>query len=183
MAYNFSAFKQKTKSIEEWLQKEYQGIRTGRATPAILDSLRIDVYGSKMPINQVASITVEDPRTLRVSPWDKSQIKEIEKGIQTSNLGLSVAVDDVGVRIAFPELTSERRGEFVKVAKEKLEEAKVSIRREREEIWDNLQKQEKESKISEDDKFRGKDEMQKIVDEMNKNLETLFAKKEKEILD
>ena len=182
MANNFAVFKQKTKSVEEWLQKEYRGIRTGRATPAILDSLRIEVYGSKMPIHQVASITVEDPRTLRISPWDKTQIKEIEKGIQTSNLGLSVAVDDVGIRVAFPELTAERRGDFVKVAKEKLEEAKVSLRREREEVWDNLQEQEKDSKISEDEKFRGKDEMQKIVDESNKNLETLFEKKEKEIL-
>ena len=182
MAYDFSQFKTKIKDTEEWLKKELLSIRTGRANMAVLDAISVEVYGSYMPINQLANIAVEDSRTIRIAPWDSSVSKAIEKAISTSNLGLSTAVDDKGIRLFFPELTGERRTMLVKVAKEKMEDARITLRKEREAAWDDIQKKEKEGLVSEDDKFRAKDEMQKYVDEGNKNLEALFVKKEEEIL-
>ena len=168
--------------MEEWLAREYAGLHTGRATPAVLDTIIIDSYGSKMPIKNVASINIEDPKTIRVSPWDKNQVKEIEKAVNTANLGLSVTVDKEGLRVIFPQLTEETRAGLVKILKAKLEEARISARKEREEIWNDVGRLEKDGKMSEDDKFRAKDEIQKIIDEANNKLEALFAKKEKEVM-
>src|SRR5438552_2254290 len=114
MAYNFSNFKTELKKVEEWLLKEYSQIHTGRASPAVLDSAMVSSYGSNMPIKNVAAISIEDPKTLRISPWDKSQVKDIEKAILASNLGLSVATDDMGLRVIFPHLTTETRTSLVK---------------------------------------------------------------------
>lgn len=149
---------------------------------AVLDTIHVEAYGSMMPVNQLANISIEDPRTIRIAPWDSSVTKAIEKAITQSNLGLSAAVDDKGLRLFFPELTGERRSMLVKVAKEKLEEARIALRKERESAWDTIQSQEKDGAISEDDKFRAKDEMQKHIDEGNKVLESLFEKKEQEIM-
>lgn len=181
MAYNFTSFKQNIKDTEDWLKKEFTNIRTGRATPAILDSVRVEAYGGEMTITQVANVSVEDARMLRITPWDASLAKSIEKSIITSDLGLSVSVDDKGLRVVFPELTSERRVSMVKIAKQKLEDAKVTIRGEREKVIKDIDKQEKDGIISEDDKFRLKTELQKIIDDSNKVLEEILAKKEKEI--
>lgn len=182
MSYDFSHLKQKTKDIQEHLKEEFTGIRTGRATPALLDSVMIDSYGAKAPINQVAGVSMEDARTLRITPYDVSQITEVEKAITNSNLGVSVSVDEKGIRIFFPELTSEVRETLIKLVKEKLENAHISLRGERDNTWNDIQKKEKEKELSEDDKFRHKEEMQKIIDEEIKNLEALAGKKEKEIL-
>ncbi|MFA6338934.1 MAG: ribosome recycling factor [Candidatus Paceibacterota bacterium] len=181
MAYNFAQFKEKLKETEEWLKKELSSVRTGRATPVILDSISVEAYGAKMPLNQVANIVVEDAKTIRVAPWDAGQIKAIEKAVIVSNLGLSVSVDDKGLRIIFPELTAERRGILIKLVKEKLEDAKIALRSEREEVWNDIQKKEKEGSISEDEKFRLKDDMQKIADEFSKKLLELSERKEKEV--
>lgn len=181
MAYNFNTFKQAAKDTEEWLKKEFTSIRTGRATPAILDGVKVEAYGSEMPVNQLANISIEEARMLRVTPWDASQSKAIEKAIMVSNLGLSVAVDDKGVRVTFPELTSDRRGAFVKMAKQKLEDARVTLRTEREKVLKDIDNKEKEGNISEDEKFRSKTELQKMVDETGRNLEEMLTKKEKEI--
>ncbi len=181
MAYNFTQFKQGTKDIEEWLKRELSTIRTGRATPAILDGVRVEAYGSDMSIMELANISVEDARVLRIAPWDMSQAKSIEKGIIASDLGLSVSVDDKGLRVMFPELTSDRRVSLVKVAKQKLEDARVTLRTEREKVMKDLEKQEKEGVISEDEKFRLKTELQKMLDDTNRMLDEAFAKKEKEI--
>lgn len=181
MAYDFSSFKKEVEGIHEWLAKEFTGIRTGRATPALLDTVSVESYGSRSPIAHVASITLEGARTLRVSPWDKQQIKEIEKAITAANLGISVASDDMGLRISFPELTSERRVILKKLAGEKLEQAKVSIRREREKIWTDIQDKCKDGELSEDEKFRLKDELQKLVDGGIAKLEEMNGKKDKEI--
>ena len=183
MAYDFSILKAKISDIEKWLKKEFFSIRTGRATPSILDSIRVDSYGAKLPIVQVANVGVEDNRTLRIVPYDASVGKEIEKAIVASNLGLSVSSDDRGVRVSFPELTSENRSALAKVVKEKLEQARISLRGERDNMWSDIQKQEKEGGMAEDDKFRYKEEMQKLIDEGNSNLELLVDKKEREILD
>ena len=181
MTYSFNSFKQKTKEVEDWLKREFSNIRTGRANPAILDSVKVEAYGSPMPINQVGSVSVEDPRTIRITPWDMSLAKAVEKAISVSDLGLSVTLDDKGLRVTFPELTSERRTGFVKVAKQKLEDAKISLRGEREKILKDIEAREKTGEFGEDEKFRLKTELQKIIDEVSKNLEADFTKKEKEI--
>jgi len=181
MAYNFSSFKQNATEVSEWLKREYSTIRTGRATPAILDSVRVDAYGAQMPINQLANISVEDARMMRVSPWDNTQTKAIEKAIVASDLGLSVTVDGAGLRISFPELTADRRTTLMKIAKQKLEDAKITIRTEREKVIKDVEAQEKAGTLSEDDKFRIKTELQKMVDDAGKTLDEIFDKKEKEI--
>ncbi|MBC7836611.1 ribosome recycling factor [Acetobacteraceae bacterium] len=181
MAYDFKPFEKKLAEIVERAGKELAGVRTGRATPAILDSIQVEVYGSRMSINQVASVAVEDARTLRISPFDMSQVKEIEKAITVANLGLSVGSDERGVRVSFPELTSERRAGLIKLAKERIEEARTTVRSERDDIWNDIQKQEKDKKISEDDKFRAKEDMQKRVDAANTKLDDALERKEKEI--
>jgi len=181
MAYNFSLLKQETKNIEEWLRREFTTIRTGRATPAILDSVRVEAYGADMSIVELANVSVEDARMIRVTPWDMALVKTIEKGITASDLGLSLAVDDKGLRITFPELTSDRRTSLIKIAKQKLEDARVTLRTERERVIKDIEKQEKEGSISEDEKFRLKAELQKMLDDTNRVLDEIFVKKEKEI--
>ena len=181
MAYNFIPLKQETKNIEDWLRREFTTIRTGRATPAILDSVRVEAYGADMSIVELANVSLEDARMIRVTPWDMSIVKAIEKGITASDLGLSVAVDDKGIRITFPELTSDRRTSLIKIAKQKLEDARVTLRTERERVIKDIEKQEKEGSISEDEKFRLKAELQKMLDDTNRVLDEIFVKKEKEI--
>ena len=181
MAYNFSDLKKRAKNVEDWLIKEYSGILTGRATPSILDNVKIMSYDSLMPISQVASITTEGPKSLRVVPWDTSVNKAIEKAIIESNLGLSVAMDEKGVRVMFPDLTVERRQSLVKLAKQKLEDARISLRKERDLTWDDIQKKEEDGSVTEDEKFRLKTEMQKIVDETGKRLQDMADKKEQEM--
>lgn len=176
MIYNNINLKTELKKIEEWLSKEYMQIHTGRATPIILDSVNIISYGSRMPIRNIAGITIEDTRSLRVIPWDKNQIKEIENAINASNLGLSVMSDSDGIRVIFPTLTTENRTKLVKILKEKLEDARISVRKERQDAIISL------DDISDDDKKRSKDEIQKYIDDTNKNLESIFNKKEIEIM-
>ncbi len=182
MQYNFSNFKTDVKKIEDFLSKEYSQLNIGRASPMVLDGITVEAYGSMGPIKNVASVSIEDPKTLRIAPWDKNHIKPIEKSILAANLGLSVATDDAGIRVIFPQLTTESRQNLVKVLKEKLEDSRISVRKEREKTWDEVQALEKESKITEDEKFRAKDDLQKIVDETNANLEAIFDKKQKEVL-
>lgn len=181
MAYDFKPFEKRIAEITEQLTKEMAGIRTGRAALAILDDITIESYGSMMPINQIANISVEDARTLRIAPWDMNQVKEIEKAITVANLGVSTGSDDKGVRVFFPELTGERRTALAKLAKEKLEEIRKELRAAREEVWSNLQAGEKDGTLSEDEKFRGKEEMQKRVDAANAAFEATLERKEKEI--
>ena len=162
--------------------KEYNQLNIGRASPMVLDGVSVLSYGSHVPLKNIANISIEDPKTLRVAPWDKNQIKDIEKAITSANLGLSVATDDAGIRVIFPQLTTETRQNLVKVLKEKLEEQRIIVRKERERIWDEIQKLEKEGKMTEDEMFRAKEELQKIITETNGNLEATFEKKEREVL-
>ncbi|MFH1366293.1 MAG: ribosome recycling factor [Patescibacteria group bacterium] len=182
MQYNFSNFKIELKKVEEFLSKEYSQLNIGRASPMILDGVSVESYGSYVPLKNVASISIEDPKTLRIAPWDKSQIKAIEKAIVGANLGLSVATDDLGIRVIFPQLTTDTRKTLVKVLKEKLEESRINVRREREAVVADIEKQEKEGKMTEDEKFRAKEELQKIITETNSKLEAIFEKKEKEVM-
>lgn len=177
MAYNTTQFKTELKKIEEWLSKEYGSVHTGRATPMVLDTITVDSYGSRMPIKNIASITVEDPKTLRVAPWDKNQIKEIENAVMTADLGLSVVSDSDGVRVIFPMLTTENRTKLAKILKERLEDGRISVRKARQEEIDTLG-----DDMPEDDMKRAKEDIQKCVDEANHNLEAIFAKKEAEVM-
>src|SRR3989339_1669835 len=182
MQYNFSNFKLENNKIAEYLIREYSQLNIGRASPMILDGISVESYGSYVPLKNVASVSIEDPKTLRITPWDKNQIKEIEKAIVSSNLGLSVAVDEFGIRVIFPQLTTETRQTLVKVLREKLEESRITVRKERERVWDDIQSQEKKGKITEDEKFRAKEDLQKIIDETNEKLENILKKKEREVL-
>lgn len=180
--YDFSHFKKQADETAEWLKREFSGLRTGRATPAVLDGVMVESYGTMMSIKELASIGIEDPRTLRISPWDMSQVKAIEKAIQTSDTGLAVSVDDKGLRAIFPELSSERRQSLMKVAKQKLEDARVAIRGEREKVKEDIEAKKKSAAIGEDDKFRYLEELQKHVEKYNADLDGMFERKETEIL-
>jgi ribosome recycling factor len=182
MNYNFSQFKTELKKVEEFLSKEYTQLNVGRASPMVLDGISVESYGSRVPLKNVAGISIEDPKTLRIAPWDKSQVKDIEKAIIASNIGLSVATDDMGLRVIFPQLTTETRSSLVKILKEKLEEARITVRRERENVWKDVEAKESDSKLTEDEKFRAKDDLQKIIDETNNNLVAIFEKKEREVM-
>lgn len=182
MAYDFNQFKTKIHDVEEWLKKEFSGIRTGRATIALLDSVYVEMYGAKSPLNQVANISIEDPKTIRITPWDKSVIQAIEKAISVADLGVSTSVDDTGIRVIFPDLTTETRERLVKQAKNKAEEAKVSVRNERNKTSNDIQDKQKAGEISEDDAKRDKDTMQKMVDEINKKIDETVKAKESEIM-
>lgn len=179
--YNFSRFNQKAKEVEVWLGKELAGIRTSRATPAILDGVLVESYGAKLPLNQVGSIASQDARTLFITPWDVSVIKEIEKGITAANLGLAVSAVDTGVRVSFPELTAERRVALIKTAKAKLEEARVSVRKLRDEVHKEIEAAEKGGSMGEDEKFRQKKELDKLVEGENKKLQEALERKEREV--
>ncbi len=181
VTYNFSKFNARAKEGMDWFSKELSALRGGRAQQVILDSILVESYGSKMPIRNIASISVEDPKTLRIVPFDTTVTKEIEKAITIANLGLSVSSDDGGVRVHFPDLTSERRQALLKVGKEKLENARVTLRKLRDETMKDLEQKEKEGEIGEDEKFRLKKELEKLVDAENKKLQDAFERKEKEI--
>jgi ribosome recycling factor len=182
MQYNFSNFKNDIKKVEEFLGKEYSQLNIGRASPMVLDSISVESYGSYVPLKNIASVSIEDPKTLRIAPWDKNQIKDIERAIQAANIGLSLATDDAGIRVIFPPLTTESRQTLVKVLKQKLEESRITLRKEREGVLSDIQEQEKAGKMTEDERFRAKDELQKIIDEANNNLEAHFEKKETEVM-
>lgn len=182
MLYDLNPFKKQIIATEEWLKKEFIQIRSGQASPTILDGVRVEVYGAPMALKELAGIMIEGARTLRVSPWDKSHSKEIEKAISMANLGLSVSVDEQGLRVNFPEMTAESRKLVVKMAKDKEEEAKKRLRRDRDVIIKDLQAKEKTGGFGKDDIFRLKNEVQKLVDVANGKLEELTVKKEKDIL-
>lgn len=182
MQYNFSNFKTELKKAEEFLSKEYSQLNIGRASPMVLDGISVDSYGSFVPLKNIATVGIEDPKTLRIAPWDKGQIKGIEKAIVAANLGLSVATDDQGIRVIFPQLTTETRQTLVKVLKEKLEEARITVRHERVVVLEDIEAKKKEAQLTEDEMFRAKEELQKITNEVNASLEAIFEKKEKEVL-
>ena len=181
MAYNFSHFDSRIVETTEWLKSELATIRTGRAMPVVLDRVQVSSYGSRMAIKELATVSVEDARTIRVVPWDTTQLVPIEKAIIDANLGLSVVTDEKGLRVIFPELTGERREQLVKVIGQKLEEARIALKTERQKVIDDIEKQEKNGEMSEDDKYRNKEEVQKRIDKASKTFEELADSKEKDI--
>ena len=182
MTYDFSGFKKKVADVTEHLGKELSTIHTGRASIALLDMVSVESYGSWLAIPHVASVTTEDARTLRIVPWDKANGKAIEKAIGGANLGVSVSADDQGLRVFFPPLTTERRIAFTKVVREKVEEARVGVRNEREKTKNDIIVKQRDGGMSEDEKTLALELLQKFVDETNSNFEALGEKKEKEIM-
>jgi ribosome recycling factor len=178
---DFKEFDGQLLEVLNWLKKELAAIRTGRATVTLLDSIFVEAYGSKMPLNQTSSISQEDPKTIKVMPFDFNQSSNIEKAINNADLGVSVSNSSTGIRIIFPDLTSERREVLIKQAGKKTEEAKMSVRIKRDELKRALQNQKKSSEISEDDERRLLAQMQEKVSDVNEKFDKMLREKEKEI--
>ncbi|WP_329605367.1 ribosome recycling factor [Zavarzinia marina] len=166
----------------ENLRHEYAGLRTGRASPTLLDPITVEVYGAQMQINQVASVSVPEPRMLSVSVWDKGSVSAVEKAIRNSGLGVNPVTDGTLIRIPIPELNQERRQEMVKLASKYAEQARVAVRNVRRDGMDQLKKLEKDGKISEDDHKIYADEVQDMTDKAIGLIDGLLSTKEKEIL-
>jgi ribosome recycling factor len=173
--------KKRLEEVLVWLQKEFASIRTGQASPSLLDGVKVEAYGSYMSIQQVGSVSIEDARTLRVSVWDSSQVSALEKAVRDADLGVSVVGDGAGLRVIFPELTSERRVQLVKLAKSKLEDARIAVKAVRDEAMKELERAFKASEFGEDEKFTRKEAIQKSVEDTNLKLESLCGAKEREL--
>lgn len=173
----------KMKKAVEVVRQEFVKIRTGKATTALLDGIKVDYYGSMMPLNQVATVSTPDIRLITVTPWDKSMIAPIEKAILTANLGLNPTNDGTVIKVPIPPLNEERRRELVKLIKKFAEEGKIAIRNVRRDAIEHLKKSEKEEHFSEDERKRGEEEVQKLVDKYIKEIDTLVTLKEKEIME
>ena len=178
MSFNYTQIDAGLKEVIDWLGREYSRVHTGRASPMLLDSVMVEAYGSFQPVKNVGSVGVEDARTLRITLWDKSVLKDVEKSIIAANLGLTVATDGEGMRVIFPMLTTENRSRLVKVLKDKMEDARISVRKEREAGLAAL----KLADLPEDDQRRAKEEIQKRVDAANAKLEAVFEAKEHEVM-
>ena len=170
------------KSIDS-LEKDFSRLRTGRASTALVDNIRVEYYGTPTPLNQVASVSIPDSRTISISPWDRNAFSNIEKAIMKSDLGLTPINDGRAIRINIPPLTEERRKDLVKMAKKYTEEAKVAIRNVRRDVNEALKKMQAAKEISEDDLHKAQDEVQKTTDDFVKKADTVLAEKEKEIME
>ncbi len=173
--------KQKMEKSINLLTQEFAKIRTGRATPALLDGVKVEYYDSVLPLNQVASISIPEPRLIVIQPWDKQALSAIEKAIYKADIGLTPNSDGNVIRLSLPPLTSERREELVKLTQKLAEECRVAIRNIRRDANSELKKIEKEKKISEDDSFKAQELIQKMTDEYIKKVEEILKRKEKEI--
>ena len=175
-------FETRMQAAVDALTREFASVRTGRANAALLDAVRVEAYGNMTPINQVASVSVPDPRTILIQPWDASQLKEIEKGIVKSDLGLSPSNDGKVIRLTMPTLTEERRKQLAKTVGKFAEDARVAIRNARREANDRMKALAKDKKISEDEERRGHDQIQKATDRFTAKVDELTKKKEHELL-
>lgn len=176
-----SSAEDRMKKTVDVFKKDLVSIRTGRATPALLDKITVEAYGGQSPIPQLANVTIPDPRTLVIQPWDKSVMSAIEKAIQKSDIGIHPINDGTVIRLSIPPLTGERRKEMVKIVRKKAEEGKVSLRNIRRDVNDELKKLEKSGSASEDEVRRATDQIQKLTDKYIKLFDDITASKEKEI--
>lgn len=177
-----NAERRMTKAVEA-AQHDYTTIRTGRANPAMLERVNVEIYGTSMPVNQVATISVPEPRLLLIAPWDKSAISQIERAIQKSDLGLNPSSDGNVIRLSIPQLTEERRKEFIKLLHKKAEEHRVAVRNVRRDANEELKHQEKAGDASEDDARRAQEQIQKLTDKYIEQIDTLTHAKEAELME
>ena len=175
-------FETRMQTAIDALTQEFASIRTGRTNTALLDAVQVEAYGNMTPINQIASVSMPDPRTILIQPWDASQLKEIEKGIVKSDLGLTPSNDGKVIRLTLPTLTEERRKQLAKSVGKFAEDARVAIRNVRREANDKLKALAKDKKVSEDEERRGHEQIQKATDRFNARVEELARKKEQEVL-
>ena len=182
MNFDFTPTQQAFDDTLAYLKQEYLQISTGRANPGLLDGVMVDSYGSLQPIKNIASITLEDARTMKITPWDKGQVQDIERALHDSQLPFSVSVDDTGVRINIPQLTEESKLKIVKIVKEKLEDARIKVRNIRQDAIKQIDAQHKEGNFGDDMQKDFKADLQKKVDLANKQLEELFSSKEVDIM-
>ena len=180
--YDLNELKRRMTGAVQVLKQELGGLRTGRASTALLDHVQVEAYGSHMPLNQLATVSVPEPRLISVQVWDKSLVHAVEKAITAANLGLTPATEGQVIRLRIPELNEERRKELVKVAHKYAEAAKVAVRHVRRDGLDLLKKMEKDHKISEDDNKRMSGDVQKATDAMITEIDQALAHKEKEIM-
>ncbi len=178
----FTKAKEKMEKCLDALNRDYKAVRAGRANPAILDRVTVDYYGTPTPINQMAAISVPEPRMLMIQPWDASTLKDIEKAINTAEIGINPSNDGKVIRLAFPALTEERRKELVKDISKRGEEAKVAVRNVRRDAMDDIKKLKKDNEITEDDQKNGEKKLQDITDSYIKQVEEMVKKKEDEVL-
>ena len=178
---NINDFKKDFNGAIEFLKSDISQLRTGRATTAMVDSITVEAYGSHQPLKAVGTIMVSDTKTITVEPWDKSLLGAIEKGIRDSGLGINPVNDGKLIRLVLPDLTSERRAELIKILHQKLEAARISVRKIREEVRTLITDEEKAKSITEDDKFRLQEELEKIVKDYNEEIKKVGEAKEKEI--
>jgi len=177
----YDEYESKMKKTVEVLQSQFSAIRAGRANPSVLDQIKVEYYGSLTPINQIASISTPDPRTLMIQPWDASSLKMIEKAIMTSELGINPANDGRNLRLVFPQPTEERRKELIKQVSKHAEESKVAIRNVRRDAVETYKAQKKKSEITEDDLVNTEKDLQKLTDNYIKEIDKVAQKKETEI--
>jgi ribosome recycling factor len=180
--YDLNEIKRRMQGAVQSLKQEFGGLRTGRATSGMLEPVQVEAYGTHMPLNQLATVTVPEPRLLSVQVWDRTMVHAVEKAIVNSNLGLSPATEGQVIRLRIPELNQERRKEMVKVAHKYAEHARVAVRQVRRDAMEQLKKLEKDGKISEDDHTRMSDEVQKATDQTVSEVDRTLAVKEKEIM-
>ncbi len=180
--YDKADVERRMKGAVEALKSDLQGLRTGRANASLLDPVMVEVYGAMTPLNQVASVTVPEPRMLSVQVWDKSNMIPVEKGIAHANLGLNPIIDGQTLRLPIPDLTQERRKELAKLAGQYAEKAKIAIRNVRRDAMESLKTDEKKKEISEDDRKRSEEQVQKLTDQYVKETDEAAARKEQEIL-
>ena len=174
---------QRMQKVVEALRRDLATIRTGRASPTLVDRITVDYFGTPTPLNQLASVAVPEPRMLTIQPWDRSTIPLIEKAIQRSDLGLTPTNDGRQIRLVIPQLTEERRRDLVKVVRRKIEEAKVAVRNVRRDAVEDTKKLEKEKRISEDELKRAQDRLQKVTDRFIQETERVGAAKEAEVME
>lgn len=182
MALDRSDLQRRMHGAVDALRHDLGGLRTGRASTALLDTITVEVYGSHMPLNQVATVSVPEPRMLTVQVWDKSNVQPVEKAIRSAGLGLNPVTDGQLVRLPIPDLTEERRKELAKLVGQYAEKARIAVRNVRRDGMDQLKQDEKKHEISEDERKRLEQEVQKLTDETIKEIDDLSETKEKEIL-
>lgn len=180
--YNKAELSKRMSASLDALKHDLSGLRTGRANTALLDSITVEVYGSKMPLNQVATVSVPEPRMLSIQVWDKGNIQPVEKAVRSAGLGLNPMIDGPNIRLPIPDLTEERRKELAKLTGQVAEKARIAIRNVRRDGMDDIKADESKKEIGEDDKKRLETEVQKLTDEMIAEADTLADAKEKEIL-
>ncbi len=178
---NINIYKEDFEKVIDHLKNDITSLRTGRATPALVEDITVEAYGSKQALKTLATINVQDAKTLAIDPWDKSLIQTIDNALRNSQLGINPVNDGRLIRLPLPDLTQERRQELIKVLHQKLETARISIRKVREEIRDSIDKKEKNKEISEDEKYKLQDELEKWVKDYNEKIKVIGEEKEKEI--